>query len=449
MNPNNYFDSKVAARSMAASAHDFNNDQTISLETQADQCFQDIESCIIDHPGGCIAYIKKLHPDDQNLLFSYYFLHKAQSTIAHLLGTNQTTISSKLRMAVLRLGANILFGIPSVEEMHDILKKVDQTNYTSTLTYAEIIGLYATPGSDKKLAIFTGLKLTIIRKILADLSLILIGNKDRHAQALGAYVSGLVEKASANRTTGLGKRALAKQAQDHRRDPDIVGKFEIDVTDKDFDQILMPAARSLTGDLSDPPRTVRGSAKASKVPPDGMAKSPRRGKTITPGSVAPTSPALPAQSVTSASSGIATPSATFADRLRELRLAWGLNQDELAELINSNQKSVSHWEQGRHHPRRAALEELVGLTGIPKEVWKTGVGFAIPERPNNYLGELTKAHRRGITVVLEPIPPGLIGVLDLDSPDADQKSIAPNSASKRLLKEHGAGRMVWIVVSSS
>lgn len=434
---------------MLASSHDCHNDQTISLETQPDQCFQNIASCIIDHPGDYIPHIHKLGPKDQDLIYSYFFLKKAQSTIAHLHGTNQTTISSKLRRAVHRLGAIILIGIPSIEEMHEILKKVDQIDLAQALKYAKIIDLYVTPGSEQKLTVLTGLKRTVIRKELSALSLMLIDNKDRYVQALGAYVSGLVENASANRTTGLGKRELAKQAQDHHRDPDILGKFEIDVTDKDFDQIFMPTARSLTGDLSGPPSTVRSSAMASKVPPEGKAKSPRRGKTVAPSNVAPASPVLPAQPVVSVSSVVAMPSATFGDRLRELRLAWGLNQGELAGLIQSNQKTVSHWEQGRQNPRRAVLDALVDLTGIPRAVWETGVGFTIPKKSHVDSGELTKAHRRGITVVVEPIPTGQIGVLDLDSPDADQESIAPNSANERLLKEYRAGRMVWIVVSSS
>jgi DNA-binding transcriptional regulator YiaG len=47
--------------------------------------------------------------------------------------------------------------------------------------------------------------------------------------------------------------------------------------------------------------------------------------------------------------------------VKEIREKLGLNQAELAELVGVNQTSVSHWEQKKRRPSRAAqilLEQL-------------------------------------------------------------------------------------------
>lgn len=57
------------------------------------------------------------------------------------------------------------------------------------------------------------------------------------------------------------------------------------------------------------------------------------------------------------------------NKLKELRSASGLTQDELAELIPNdvNQRTVSKWERGLSTPRPAQMQFLEDYFHIPKE----------------------------------------------------------------------------------
>lgn len=455
MKPSAYFDSKVEARSALVGSSDCASDQTVSLETQADLCFQGLDALLGEDLGSYVVYIHKLDPKDQDIIFMYYGLKKDQSAIARKFGTNQSTISSELRMAVLRLGAVVNFGTPTVESMQVILEMVDRVKFLSNLTYAELIDIYSKHGSKSKIEELTGQKITIVRRSLEDLSVMLIASKYSDAKALGAYVFGLVKTASVYHKKGNREGHSPEPSCKDHRDPEIVGKEIIEFKDKDFDQVFMvPSARSLTGDLAAPPRAARKPAVASKMLPQGKAKAKvgTRDHEVEPNDATPipsVANELPNPSVALRSPSDSAPTLSFGDRLRQLRDAWGLNQGELAKKIKSNQKSISHWEQQRHSPRRAVLDTLVEFTGITREAWQTGVGFVIPEKSHGDLGEPTNSHHRWVAVVAESLPPGLIGVLDLDRPGVAQDSIPADDASERMIKEHRGGRKVWIVVSSS
>ena len=54
----------------------------------------------------------------------------------------------------------------------------------------------------------------------------------------------------------------------------------------------------------------------------------------------------------------------FGARLRRLREAAGLTQQQLAEAIDSWQPSVAAWEAGRHRPSLENLLLLAGALGV-------------------------------------------------------------------------------------
>ena len=51
-------------------------------------------------------------------------------------------------------------------------------------------------------------------------------------------------------------------------------------------------------------------------------------------------------------------------RIKELREAFGIKQEELAMLCNVTQSTVSQWEIGRTAPRKKALEKLSERFGV-------------------------------------------------------------------------------------
>lgn len=52
---------------------------------------------------------------------------------------------------------------------------------------------------------------------------------------------------------------------------------------------------------------------------------------------------------------------TFGQRIRKLRIAARLSQEELAELVDVSRQAVSRWENGSSYPR---IEKLVLLSQL-------------------------------------------------------------------------------------
>ncbi|MGW6395396.1 helix-turn-helix transcriptional regulator [Streptomyces sp. NPDC055103] len=55
------------------------------------------------------------------------------------------------------------------------------------------------------------------------------------------------------------------------------------------------------------------------------------------------------------------------DRLRELRTAAGLSQDQLADRIGMERRSVQRYERGERDPRFTELLLIADALGIPVE----------------------------------------------------------------------------------
>ena len=236
-----YFDSIIAERSMLLDPEDYQGDHTVSLETQADIVAQDISSYIFDNFRDFLNILKFLAPEDQELLLGYYLLSKTQWSLARVHNSTQTLCSFKLRLAIKKVGTYMLLGVPTVEKIDSILDKFGRTQYNDTIKMAELIDMYSKTRSFKTVAAHYKLKRPDVRRAMSCLAKDLLDQKDIHMLALGAFVFGLIDKASAQ-GRGLSSREKAKICTIYRRDPDILGKFRVDVTDKNFEHLLVTKA---------------------------------------------------------------------------------------------------------------------------------------------------------------------------------------------------------------
>jgi hypothetical protein len=142
-----------------------------------------------------------------------------------------------------RLGTYILMGTPSVDKIHNILEHVNLTHFSPEIKYADIIDMYAKTRSFKAVAHAYGVKRPDVRRALSSLSKTLLATKDAPTLALGAYVFGLIDKASAQ-GRGLSQRERAKICPIYRKDPAMLGDFEVDVSVEDFDHFLVSRANN-------------------------------------------------------------------------------------------------------------------------------------------------------------------------------------------------------------
>lgn len=62
------------------------------------------------------------------------------------------------------------------------------------------------------------------------------------------------------------------------------------------------------------------------------------------------------------------PKKELKNKLKELREEKGLTQTELAEILGTNQKTLSHWEVGRNNPRPHVMQRIENFFEVPKEV---------------------------------------------------------------------------------
>lgn len=139
----------------------------------------------------------------------------------------------------------------------------------------------------------------------------------------------------------------------------------------------------------------------------------------------------------------ASPS-SLGERIRSLRLNWGWNQGQLAEAINSNQKTVSTWERDLSIPSGAALGSLALLFGLSKTALLTGRGFTITETPKE-VGPLLVAGAHAHALVHLP-DQNKAGLLILDRRTGEVRQADRGNLARTLRKAEAEGRPVWVVI---
>jgi hypothetical protein len=238
-----YFNAIVAARAMSLNEDDYLLENTISLETQQDLMGESIYAYVWNNFHDFITKIRNLSEEDQELLLSYYILGKTQTSLALVNKSTQTICSSKIRMAVKRLGAHVLLGEITEEVLDDLLTKSGNKFYEKdkSIKMSTLVLLYSKVNSFQDVADALGLYRPDVRRAITNLSKALLVEPDLKLTALGAYVHGLIER-SAIRGFGPSKTRVISRSHMYRRDPDILGDFDINLADPNFKDVLYPRA---------------------------------------------------------------------------------------------------------------------------------------------------------------------------------------------------------------
>lgn len=236
-----YFNAIVAARAMSFTEDEYQEDHTISLETQQDLMGESIYAYVWNNFDDFMQRIRFLSEEDQELLLSYYVLGKTQTSLAIVNRSTQTICSSKIRMAIKRLGANVLLGGMSEETLDPLLEGIGHMYLQEGVKMSKVIVLYSRTHSFQEVSDAFGLYRPDVRRGITNISKILLASSDMKLLALGAYVHGLIDKSSI-RGQGPSKSRMISRGNVYRQDPDILGEFVINLSDPNFKDLLYPRA---------------------------------------------------------------------------------------------------------------------------------------------------------------------------------------------------------------
>ncbi len=221
---------------------------TISLETQDELVKKDILTYIQDNFANFMRQLRFLSKEDQELLLSYYLLNKTQNTLALIHKSTQTICSFRIRMAEKKIGCYMMLGVPTVEVMSEILTKAGfensldkESSDEKAVVLSKVVDAYAKTRNFQRVAEIYHLHRPDIRRAMSRASKALMKSKNGQELALGAFLHGLIDKASAS-GQGFSKRKLAKICHVYRTDPAILGAFRVSASDPHLDDILVARA---------------------------------------------------------------------------------------------------------------------------------------------------------------------------------------------------------------
>jgi hypothetical protein len=235
-----YFDTIIGERASRLSEEEaLEGGATVSVETCTDLCEEDFHSAIRENFKDFMRGVRSLSAKDQELLLSYYVLGKTQMTLAVIDCVTQTVCSSLIRMAVKRLGSlvygNIADYLPELLESHGLEKIL------KGVALSEAIFLYDQTRSFQHVADKFKLHRPDIRHAMRQASNKLLESSNERDQFIGAWIVGLINKASAS-GQGLSVRQMAKEGNLYFRDPSFLGEFRIDLSDPAVDQLFTSRA---------------------------------------------------------------------------------------------------------------------------------------------------------------------------------------------------------------
>ena len=95
----------------------------------------------------------------------------------------------------------------------------------------------------------------------------------------------------------------------------------------------------------------------------------------------------------------------FAKRLKELRIASGLSQEELANAVGVSEKTVSYWENGHNYVAIKTIPLLAKALNVPE--YKFFVFGELSSENNeeilNLLNSMTEKEKRIVSQVVNSI----------------------------------------------
>ena len=215
---------------------------TISIETGDDRPEEDTLTYIEDHFGEFLRNLRYLSQADQELLLSYYILARSQETLALWMHTSQTIVSSRIRLAMQALGTFlILSGPPTPEVLTEVMAEIGMES-TLDKPLSELVVLYARCRSFERVAQVTGLHRPTMRRALTLASKTLVASTDMRQRAIGAWLFGMIDKASVR---GIGKNtiAAAKEGSMYITNTRLLGEFRIKIEDPEFDSVFTSRAQ--------------------------------------------------------------------------------------------------------------------------------------------------------------------------------------------------------------
>jgi len=239
-----YFEAITAARAMLLDDPQ-GLDHTLSLETQAEMMREHVGDYMKDNFPSFVKFLRLLPSEDQELLLSYYMLGKPQWCLAKLYRSTQTVCSVKLRMAVKKLGTIAIFrGHPTVDSMCPVLEKAGINHLiekSTNVSTAMLVVEYRAARSFAVVAKKLGVMRPQVRRALSTAAKFLLASSVDEEVALGAYIFGLIDKASSS-GQGYSQRKLDKHTHVYRQDPSLLGAFRISVLHPEFEHVLTSRA---------------------------------------------------------------------------------------------------------------------------------------------------------------------------------------------------------------
>lgn len=237
-----YMESIVAHRAMLLDDEEaLAGNTTISLETQGG-VEEDIVTYIQENFENFIKLVRYLSLEDQEILLGYYLLGKSQNMLGQIHKMTQTTMSFRLRRAVKCLGTFIMLGVPDEATLYRVFVKTNVEDILPGHSLSEMVWLYSECRSFAQVADALEAKRPDIRRSMSNAHKALMAlEQDTEAQAIGAYIHALIDKASAS-GQGLSDRKMRKMGNLQLKDPDILGEYVIDLTHPDFGALFTSRA---------------------------------------------------------------------------------------------------------------------------------------------------------------------------------------------------------------
>jgi hypothetical protein len=138
------------------------------------------------------------------------------------------------------MGTYIILGPPIAETMREPFTAAGLENLLP-VPLSQVVELYSKTRSFQRVAEVLMLHRPQVRRIMSQASKTLSKSLDTRDKAIGAYLSDLIDKASAS-GQGFSRRKMAKQGDIYVTMPALLGEFRIPVTATDFDQIFVSRA---------------------------------------------------------------------------------------------------------------------------------------------------------------------------------------------------------------
>lgn len=214
----------------------------VSIEVAEHEQESSIYDFIHEHFGSFMLYLRRLDPEDQELLLQYYVLGKTQHNLAKIYRTGQTVCSFRIRRAVKLLLGYLMLGDITQERICEIFMEAAIKDKCEGVPLSLLIVEYARCRSFARVAFRHNIHRPAIRRAITRAQKIL-EQKEGRANALSAYLHALIDRASAE-GTGRSEKQRQKDGHTFFVCPQITGEFRVSVDDPDFTQLFCSRAQA-------------------------------------------------------------------------------------------------------------------------------------------------------------------------------------------------------------